>query len=99
MIDNSKTHGKPQSSNGIKISKGVNGGINKYEFILENLGYANCAAKMEDGIKKIDGVQSASVSFMAQKLIIEADDDRFDEIMKEVVKVIKNVDPDCDLEV
>ncbi|MBQ3061839.1 MAG: cation transporter [Lachnospiraceae bacterium] len=69
----------------------------KYEF--SDLDCANCAAKMEDGIKKIDGVQSASVSFMAQKLIIEADDDRFDEIMKEVVKVIKNVDPDCDLEV
>ena len=40
------------------------------------------AAKMEDGIKKIDGVTNASVSFMTQKLVIEADDDRFEEIMR-----------------
>lgn len=71
----------------------------KKKFEFSDLDCANCAAKMEAGIKKIDGVQSASVSFMAQKLIIEADDDRFDEIMKEVVKVVKDVDPDCDLEV
>lgn len=70
----------------------------KKKFEFSDLDCANCAAKMEEGIKKIDGVQSASVSFMAQKLIIEADDDRFDEIMKEVVKVVKDVDPDCDLE-
>ncbi len=68
----------------------------KFDFI--DLDCANCAAKMEAGIKKIEGVQSASVSFMAQKLIIEADDDRFDEIMKEVVKAIKKVDEDCDLD-
>ena len=71
----------------------------KKKFEFSDLDCANCAAKMEAGIKKIDGVQSASVSFMAQKLIIETDDDRFDEIMKEVVKVVKDVDPDCDLEV
>ena len=68
----------------------------KFDFI--DLDCANCAAKMEAGIKKIDGVQSASVSFMAQKLIIEADDERFDEIMKEVIKAIKKVDEDCDLD-
>lgn len=70
----------------------------KKKFDLIDLDCANCAAKMETGIKKIDGVKEASVSFMAQKLIIDADDERFDEIMKEVVKVIKNVDEDCDLD-
>ena len=50
---------------------------------------------MEDGIKKIDGVTSASVSFMTQKLVIEADEDRFDEIMKKVVEVCAKVDSDC----
>ena len=45
---------------------------------------ANCAAKMEDAIKKIDGVNNATVSFMAQKPTIDADDSRFDSIMKEV---------------
>lgn len=70
----------------------------KKKFDLIDLDCANCAAKMEAGIKKIEGVKSASVSFMAQKLIIEADDDRFDEIMKEVVKAIKKVDDDCDID-
>lgn len=56
---------------------------------------ANCAAKMEDAIKKLDGVNDASVSFMMQKMTIDADDARFEEIMKEVVEVCKKVEPDC----
>ena len=56
---------------------------------------ANCAAKMERAIAKIDGVQSATVSFMAQKMIIEADDDKFEEIMEKVVKTCRKVEPDC----
>ncbi len=59
----------------------------KKHFKLVDLDCANCAAKMEDAIKKIDGVQNASVSFMAQKMTVEADDARFDSIMQEVVKV------------
>ena len=50
---------------------------------------------MEEAIKRIDGVSSATVSFMAQKLTIEADDGRFDEIMQEVVSVCRKVEPDC----
>ena len=64
-------------------------------FQLEDLDCANCAAKMESAIAKIDGVTSATVSFMSQKLNIEADDARFDDIMKEVVKTCKKVEPDC----
>ena len=64
-------------------------------FKLEDLDCANCAAKMERAIAKINGVASASVSFMSQRLTIEADDARFDEIMKEVVKTCKKVEPDC----
>ena len=50
---------------------------------------------MEDAIKKIPGVNDANVSFMMQKMTIDADDARFDEIMKEVVEVCKKVEPDC----
>lgn len=64
-------------------------------FKLEDLDCANCAAKMERAIAKIDGVTAATVSFMAQKLTIEADDTRFDDIMKEAVKICKKVEPDC----
>ena len=67
----------------------------KKKFKLVDLDCANCAAKMEDAIKKIDGVRDASVSFMSQKMTIEAEDSRFDAIMQEVVKVCKKVEPDC----
>ena len=67
----------------------------KKKFKMEDLDCANCAAKMEDAIKKIDGVTNASVSFMTQKMVIEADDARFDEIMKEDVSVCAKVEPDC----
>ena len=67
----------------------------KKRFSLTNLDCANCAAKMEAGIKKIDGVQDATVSFLPQKMTFTADEDRFDGIMKEVVSVCKKVEPDC----
>ena len=67
----------------------------KKKFKLEDLDCANCAAKMEEGIKKIPGVHNASVSFMTQKMTVEADDDKFDEIMKEVVSVCAKIEPDC----
>ena len=50
---------------------------------------------MEEAIRKIPGVQDASVSFMMQKMTIDANDERFDEIMKEVAKVCAKVEPDC----
>lgn len=66
-------------------------------FKLIDLDCANCAAKMETAIKKIDGVKSATVSFMTQKMTIEADDERFDEIVKLAVKECKKVEPDCEV--
>ena len=62
---------------------------------LIDLDCANCAAKMENAIQKIDGVTEASVSFLTQKLTVEAEDSRFEEIMKQVVKACKKVEPDC----
>ena len=67
----------------------------KKKFKMENLDCANCAAKMEAAINKIEGVKEATVSFMTQRLVIEADDDRFDEIVKEAAAVCKKVDGDC----
>ena len=69
----------------------------KKTFKMIDLDCANCAAKMEDAIKKIDGVQDAMVSFMTQKLTIQADDDRFDAIVQEAVKACKKVEPDCEI--
>ena len=67
----------------------------KKTYQLTDLDCANCAAKMETAIKKIDGVADATVSFMTQKMTVDADDSRFDEIMKQVVKACKKVEPDC----
>ena len=71
----------------------------KKRFKLTDLDCANCAAKMEEAIKKIDGVadgvHDATVSFMAQKMTVDADDARFDDIMKEIVAVCKKVESDC----
>ena len=69
--------------------------VMKKKFNLQDLDCANCAAKMEEAIKKIDGVNDASVNFMSQKMMVDAADDRFDAIMDEVVKVCAKVEPDC----
>ena len=66
----------------------------RYKFVVD---CANCAAKVEAAVKKIDGVNDATVNFMAQKLVLDADDARFDEILKEVEAVAKKVEPDCEL--
>ena len=69
--------------------------IMKKKFKLQDLDCANCAAKMEDAIKKIKGVNDASVSFMTQKMMVDAEDEKFDDIMNEVVRVCAKVEPDC----
>ncbi|MBO5034665.1 MAG: cation transporter [Oscillospiraceae bacterium] len=68
----------------------------KKKFSIE-VDCANCAQKMEDAINKIEGV-TATVSFMQQKLIVEAPDDRFEELMDQVVKTCKRVEPDCEIQ-
>ena len=67
----------------------------KKTFKMIDLDCANCAAKMEAAIKKIDGVQDATVSFMTQKLTIEGEDARFEEIVTEAQKCISRVERHC----
>lgn len=67
----------------------------KKTFELEDLDCAHCAAKMEEAIRKLDGVKSVTVSYIAQKFVLEAEDDRFDDILKEAVKICRKVEPDC----
>ncbi len=69
----------------------------KKTFKMVDLDCANCAAKMENAILKIDGVNEANVSFLSQRMTIEADGDRFDEIIQQVVKACKKVDADCEI--
>ena len=67
----------------------------KKTFLMIDLDCANCAAKMESAIRKLDGVHAATVSFMTQKLTIEADVDRFDAIVEQAALACRKVDPDC----
>ena len=64
-------------------------------FKLEDLDCANCAAKMERAVSKLDGVDAVNVSFMTQRMSIDADETRFDEIMDNVVKTCRKIEPDC----
>ena len=67
----------------------------KKTFTLDEVDCANCAARMERKINEIEGVISASVSFMTQKLTIEASENDFDRILKEAQKVVSKIDSDC----
>ncbi len=64
-------------------------------FKLEDLDCANCAAKMERAIAKVEGVESVSVNFFTQKMTLEAADADFDSVLKNVVKAAKKAEPDC----
>lgn len=58
---------------------------------------ANCAAKVEEAINKIEGVNQASLNFMTQKMIIDIDDANFEGIMKQVKKVGRKIEPDFEI--
>ncbi len=67
----------------------------KKTYALDELDCANCGLKMEDAVRKIEGVKSVNISFMTQKITLEADDADFDRVLKEAVKACKKVEPDC----
>ena len=67
----------------------------KKTYRIEELDCAHCAARIEDAIKRIEGVRAASVNFFAQKLTLEAEDAAFEEALKKAVKAAKRIEPDC----
>lgn len=67
----------------------------KKTFKLENLGCANCAAKIEDKIRKLKGVREVSINFITQKLILEAEDELFEEAVSNADKICRRIEPDC----
>ena len=69
----------------------------KKRFNLSDLDCANCAARMEEAIRRIDGVNTAAVSFLTQRMTVDADDARYDEILQQVITTAKKIEPDCEL--
>lgn len=67
----------------------------KKTYQFKNLGCANCAAKMERGILKLDGVNDAKVNFMMQKLTLDAEDSRFEDVLQSAIKLCRKIEPDC----
>ncbi len=69
----------------------------KKTFRLEGLDCANCAAKIEAGVRKLDGVKEATVNFMTTKMIIEAEDDKMADIITEAEKIVKKIEPETNM--
>ena len=67
----------------------------KKTFRMEELECAHCAAKMEDAIRKLPGVENVSVSFLAQKLTLQAPDDQFEALAQQCAQICKKIEPDC----
>ena len=68
------------------------------KFRILNLDCANCAAELERAIRKVNGIENVSISFMMQKMEIEYDEARREEILQNVKKVIKKEEPDVKIE-
>ena len=69
----------------------------KKVFKMKNVDCANCAAKMEKGICKIEGVESATLNFMSQRLTIEAEESAFDRILDLAEEVCRKVDREVEI--
>ena len=67
----------------------------KVKFKIKGIDCANCAAELERAIQKIDGIDSASLSFMTERLVIELDDERKEAVLERLKKVVKKEEPDA----
>lgn len=67
----------------------------KKQFILEDLDCAHCAQKIEDAVRKLEGVEEVQVNFLNQTLTLTADDENFDKTAKLAAKTCRRVEPDC----
>ena len=70
----------------------------KCSFKIKGLDCANCAGELENAIQKVEGVDSATINFMTEKMILELDENDKEEVMKKVKKVISKEEPDVEIE-
>ena len=69
----------------------------KKVYVLEDLDCANCAAKIENAVGKLEGVNKCKVTFMTQKMILDVEEDKADKVAKEAKKLIKKLEPDVEM--
>ena len=70
--------------------------IKKYE--VSEIDCAVCAGKIEDAIKKLDGVKSAQLNFIMQTLSVEAEESDFPRLEKEIVKAGRKTERNFEIE-
>ena len=97
---------KDQSGNSIKVEKKSKSKSKsksrketdmKKKYKLDEIDCANCALKLENAIKEVDGVSNVKVNYMMQKMTLEADDASFDAVEKSVIALCKRMEPDMDV--
>ena len=69
----------------------------KKKYKLNEIDCANCALKLEEAVGAVEGVTSAKVNYMMQKLTFEAEEDRIEEIEKAVFAVCSRMEPDMEV--
>ena len=69
----------------------------KKKFKITGLDCGHCASRLEEALNKINGIESAKVNFLTQKVTIEAADEDIARVCDEVKVVTKKTLPDCDL--
>ncbi|HIR88959.1 MAG TPA: cation transporter [Candidatus Fimimorpha faecalis] len=67
----------------------------KKVFKVEDLDCAHCAAKLEDALNRVNGVNKATVNFLSQKITLDVEDGKLDEVVKTMVSTAKKIEPDC----
>ena len=67
----------------------------KRTYKMEELCCANCAAKMETAINKLDDVDEAVINFMSQRITLVADEDKFEAVLDQAQKIITKIERDC----
>lgn len=71
--------------------------MKRYKFKISGLDCANCANQLEEALKKIDIIQNVSISFMAEKLAFECVEEKKEEALENIRKIIKKEEPDVEI--
>lgn len=69
----------------------------KMKIKLSGLCCANCAAKIEEKTAALDGVESVSVNFLTEKMILTAEDAKLDGILQQIEKIVHKIEPDVEV--
>ena len=57
---------------------------------------ANCAAKLEVALNKIDGVNSAKLNFMAERIVFDINADNYENTVEKIKELFKKSEPDME---